>query len=158
MTFCKWIKFQTRIAACLYCFVAIGLANAQSASISRVSDQKKSNLSTNAEPVIKDKKLIREECNGLTREGVTALCKNDFPLAISKFEHAIRLNPNAQMARTNLAIAYNNYGLVTKDNAEALKYFRQSYALNPNNENVRKNIERVSALVESDKKSSAAHH
>jgi len=47
----------------------------------------------------------------LNNDGVIALKSGDYPLALQKFKAALKLDPNYQMARDNMAITHNNYGL-----------------------------------------------
>jgi tetratricopeptide (TPR) repeat protein len=70
----------------------------------------------------------------LNNQAVRALNAGDFQLAISKLEEAVRLSPNYKMGRSNLAIAYNNYGLKFAGQPnEAIKYFHKAVLLDPNN-------------------------
>jgi TonB family protein len=73
----------------------------------------------------------RDAVISLNNDGVKDLNKNDCQAAIEKFEAAIKLDPDYQMARDNLAIAHSNYGLQLKDNPdEALKQFHMALYLN----------------------------
>jgi tetratricopeptide (TPR) repeat protein len=70
----------------------------------------------------------------LNDAGVEALKVNNYPLAFEKFREALKLDPDYQLARNNLAIAYNNYGLKLHDNPkEALKQFHEALYLNHTN-------------------------
>jgi tetratricopeptide (TPR) repeat protein len=80
----------------------------------------------------------------LNNDGVKDLNKNDCQAAIEKFEAAIKLDPDYQMARDNLAIAHNNYGLQLNDNPhEALKQFHMALYLNIANPTTLKNVDGV---------------
>ncbi|MBS2009575.1 MAG: tetratricopeptide repeat protein [Cyanobacteria bacterium SZAS TMP-1] len=69
----------------------------------------------------------------LNNDGVKALNAQNYQLAIQKLEQALQLNPNYERAKTNLAVAYNNYGLVFQNNpTEAIKYFHKACLLDPN--------------------------
>lgn len=83
-----------------------------------------------------------EEAISLNNEGVTALKANDFQLAKEKFEAALRLQPNYELARVNLAMAYNNYALplVQSDAATALAVMQTASALDPSNASIKGNI------------------
>lgn len=62
------------------------------------------------------------QCNN---DGVNHLKKEEFDKAAAKFIEALTLAPSYSLARSNLGIAYNNWGLsvVKKDPRLALKYF-----------------------------------
>jgi len=78
----------------------------------------------------------------LNNEGVKLL--DDFKIqpAIAKFEEALRLAPYDQLAKENLAIAYNNWGLQLKDNPkEAIKQFHKAMLCDPNNLTTKTNLE-----------------
>lgn len=85
----------------------------------------------------------------LNNEGVRALSASNFKLAIDKFEAALKRDPTYKLARTNLAIAYNNYGLqVNKSSpAEALKYFHKALALDPSNTTTKSNVEGIIRIM-----------
>jgi len=80
----------------------------------------------------------------LNNEGVVALKNGHFQLAISKFKAALRIDPKYQLARDNIAIAYNNYGLTlaTKPK-EAIKQFHEALYLNRTNPITLTNVERI---------------
>jgi len=70
----------------------------------------------------------------LNNDGVKALQSQNYQLAIQKLEEALKLSPGYDRAKTNLAVAYNNYGLVFQNNpTEAIKYFHKACLLDPNN-------------------------
>lgn len=70
----------------------------------------------------------------LNNEAVQAINQKNYQLAIEKLEQAMKIDPNYKKARENLAIAYNNYGLVFQNNPpEAIKYFHRAAMLDPNN-------------------------
>ena len=78
----------------------------------------------------------------LNNEGVKALNASNYQLAIAKFEEALKQDPNYELARDNLAIAYNNYGLQLRGQPkEALKQFHKSRYLNPSNPTTSQDIE-----------------
>jgi len=71
---------------------------------------------------------------GLNNDAVKALGQQNYQLAIQKLEQALQLAPGYQTAKNNLAVAYNNYGLVFQNNPnEAIKYFHKACLLDPNN-------------------------
>jgi TonB family protein len=71
---------------------------------------------------------------GLNNEGVCALKCNNYPKAIKDFETTLSIDPGYEMARDNLRIAYNNYGLSLRHTpAAALHQFHEALWLNPGN-------------------------
>lgn len=84
----------------------------------------------------------------LNNEGVSAMTKGDFELAISKLEAARKADPHYELAVRNLAIAHNNYGLrLQKLPALALKHFHQAVFLEPTNGTSLSNMEQVIRLM-----------
>lgn len=85
----------------------------------------------------------------LNNEGVRALGTSSFKLAIEKFEAALKRDPTYQRARSNLAIAYNNYGLfVNKQSpAEALKYFHKALQLDNTNATTKANVDGIIRIM-----------
>lgn len=84
----------------------------------------------------------------LNNEGVKALNAGNYQLAIQKFEAAYKLDPTYQLARENLAIAYNNYGLQMQNNpGEAIKWFHKSLSLNPNNATTQGNLNTIVQML-----------
>ena len=70
----------------------------------------------------------------LNNAGVQALNAGDCQLAIEKLKDALHVYPSYQLARDNLSIAYNQYGLQIRETPrEALKQFHQSLYLAPDN-------------------------
>jgi len=68
----------------------------------------------------------------INNEGVKALNAGNIQLALQKFAQALKVDPNYQLARDNLAIAHNNYGLQLQNNPKAaIKEFHQALYLNP---------------------------
>lgn len=87
----------------------------------------------------------------LNNDGVRALNASNFQLAIQKFKEALKLDSSYEKARTNLAIAYNNYGLQLQSNPmQALAQFHESLAIDPNLETTRKNIDGIIRLMNRD--------
>jgi tetratricopeptide (TPR) repeat protein len=84
----------------------------------------------------------------LNNDGVKALNTGNFQQAIFKFEAALKLDPNYQMARDNLAIAHNNYGLQLRNNPkEALKQFHMALYLNRTNATTMQNVEGIIRMM-----------
>jgi tetratricopeptide (TPR) repeat protein len=84
----------------------------------------------------------------LNNEGVKALNAGNYQLAIQKFEAANKLDPTYTLAKENLAIAYNNYGLQLQNNpVEAIKWFHKSLALNANNPTTQGNLNTIVQML-----------
>jgi tetratricopeptide (TPR) repeat protein len=84
----------------------------------------------------------------LNNDGVKALNSGNTQLAIQKFQQALQLDPNYKLARDNLAIAHNNYGLQLRGNPkEALKEFHQALYLNPDNSTTLSNVEGIIRMM-----------
>ncbi len=81
----------------------------------------------------------------LNNEGVRALETSNFKLAMEKFEAALKLDPTYGKARSNLAIAYNNYALFVNKRSpdEALKYFHKALQLDSSNPTTKANIDGI---------------
>lgn len=87
----------------------------------------------------------------LNNAGVRALNQQNFKLAISKFEQALKIDSGYELARKNLAIAYNNYGLqLQKTPMQALKQFHRALALDPNNATTKANIDGIIKFLNRD--------
>ena len=78
---------------------------------------------------------ITPEARRLNREGVSHLEQKAWGKSFEKFKEAIRLSPNFQLARRNLAIAHNNYGLelASRDRnyIDSLREFHTSLFIDP---------------------------
>jgi tetratricopeptide (TPR) repeat protein len=91
-------------------------------------------------PAFADQAQVME----LNNIGVKATFNHDYPLAIQKLEEAVKLDPTYRLARENLGIAYNNYGLqlsALKKQHEALKQFHQALYLDPDNKTTKSNVD-----------------
>lgn len=78
---------------------------------------------------------------GLNNDAVRAINAQNYQGAIEKLEQALKLDPNYKAARGNLAIAYNNYGLVYQNNPpEAIKYFHKAAYWDPGNPTTAQNL------------------
>lgn len=84
----------------------------------------------------------------LVNLGVVSMNAGNYKTAISKLEEAIALAPDHSIARQNLAIAYNNYGLTLKDKpAEALKIYHKAVYLNPESVETVSNLEAIITML-----------
>ncbi len=80
----------------------------------------------------------------LNNRAVVAINDNNYEGAIKELEEALKIDPTYQQARTNLAIAYNNYGLQLKNKPEeAIKIFHKAYALDPSNDKTKVNLDTI---------------
>lgn len=90
----------------------------------------------------------------LNNEGVMALNKSNYKLAIQKFLDALKLDPYYQLAKDNLAITHNNFGLSLRNNPQAaLVEFHEALWLGPNNQTTLQNIEGIIRKMGKDPKS-----
>ncbi len=84
----------------------------------------------------------------LNNDGVHALNSGNVQLAMQKFEQALKLDPSYQLARDNLAISHNNYGLQLKNNPKAaIKEFHQAIYLNPTNSTTQSNLAGIISMM-----------
>ncbi|MBZ0185290.1 MAG: tetratricopeptide repeat protein, partial [Candidatus Obscuribacterales bacterium] len=87
----------------------------------------------------------------LNNDGVRALNASNFQLAIQKFQEALKLDSTYQRAKTNLGIAYNNYGLQLQSNPmKALEQFHKSLELAPDLDTTKKNIDGIIRMMNRD--------
>lgn len=70
-------------------------------------------------------------------DGVRLLKVNNFTGATDKFMEALKIDPSYKLARDNLAIAYNNQGIHSKDQHEALRYFHMAMLIGQDEETTR---------------------
>ena len=92
----------------------------------------------------------------LNNEAVKALNASNFPLAIKNFEAALKIDPHYELARKNLAIAHNNYGLqIRSDTKKALSEFHKALFLDPSNATTLQNVNGIIVMMGKDPKSFA---
>lgn len=104
-------------------------------------------------PLIDDEDSLKaRRAIEINNEGVTALNDNEFSEAIRKFEAALEEDPDLKVAKKNLAIARNNYGLqmVRQNPEKALQEFHHAYHLSPNNRTTRDNLNGVIQMMGKD--------
>ena len=84
----------------------------------------------------------------LNNDGVKALNSSNFQLAITKFEAALKIDPSYTLARQNLAIAHNNYGLQLRNQPkEALKQFHMALYLDRSNATTWQNVNGIIGML-----------
>lgn len=84
----------------------------------------------------------------LNNDGVKALNAGNYQLAIQKFQEALKLDGSYVLAKDNLAIAFNNYGLMLQNNPkEAIKQFHQALILSPTNPTTLANLEAIIGMM-----------
>lgn len=87
----------------------------------------------------------------LNNAGVRALNQQNFTEAIRQFEAALKLDSSYELARKNLAIAYNNYGLqLQKNPMQALKQFHKALVLDPSNQTTQQNVSGIIRFLNRD--------
>ncbi len=84
----------------------------------------------------------RDDVVRLNNDGVNALKTNNYMLAIQKFEAALKIDSTYKLARENLAIAYNNYGIAQQSNPNsAIVQFHKSLFWSPDNPTAVQNLD-----------------
>jgi len=84
----------------------------------------------------------------LNNDGVKALNSSNFQFAITKFEAALKIDPSYTLARQNLAIAHNNYGLQLRNQPkEALKQFHMALYLDRSNATTLQNVNGIIGML-----------
>lgn len=86
--------------------------------------------------------IAPERAMQLNNEAVSYLAHGKFVGAIHKLMEALKVYPNYSLAKNNLVIAFNNYGiLLAKHNPEqALRYFHKALYLDPFDNTARSNL------------------
>ncbi|MBX9688188.1 MAG: tetratricopeptide repeat protein [Candidatus Obscuribacterales bacterium] len=78
----------------------------------------------------------------LNNDGVNGLKANNYPLAVSKFLECLKLDPSYKLAKENMAICYNNWGISLQNNpAQAIEKFHKSLFYSPDNPTAVQNLE-----------------
>lgn len=87
----------------------------------------------------------------LNNQGVRFINSRDYPNAITCFKQALLADPEYKLARDNLAIAHNNFGLTLRNKPPAaLKQFLLAQFINPKNLTTALNVEGVIRLMGKD--------
>jgi tetratricopeptide (TPR) repeat protein len=77
----------------------------------------------------------------LNNQGVIELTAGHYAMAIKNFESALKLDRNYELARDNLAIAFNNEGLAERGHPkDALKLFHRAMLINEDSPTTRQNM------------------
>jgi tetratricopeptide (TPR) repeat protein len=93
-----------------------------------------------------DGKMAR--CINFNNQGVTALNQEQYELAITKFVESLKIDPQYQLARDNLATTYNNYGIkLCERPRDALKQFHLAFSIDPLDVNTIRNIEGIIRMM-----------
>jgi TonB family protein len=93
--------------------------------------------------------LLKEQALIMNNKGVRALQASDFGHAIEFLEESIKLDPGYSLAKKNIAVAYNNYGLATnkKDPHQALRLFRKALMVDTTNNVTRENFRAIIKII-----------
>jgi tetratricopeptide (TPR) repeat protein len=81
--------------------------------------------------------------HGYKSSGKTLLTDKDWELSINKLEAALKIDPSYQLARENLGIAHNNFGLILLQEGkriDGLKQLRLAAYLDPQNHPTQENL------------------
>lgn len=86
-------------------------------------------------------------------DGVHALHKSQFKESIGLFYKSLSLDPEYEVARENLSIAYSNYAFSKHETpSQALELLHKAVYIDPDNELTRKNLDCVLQLMGKDPK------
>jgi FOG: TPR repeat len=88
--------------------------------------------------------------NNLNNQAVIAINDSNYEFAVRKLEEALKIDPSYASAKSNLAIAYNNYALQLQGQSrteEALKILHRAYAIDPTNEKTKTNLEAIIQIM-----------
>ncbi|MBX9693790.1 MAG: TonB family protein [Cyanobacteria bacterium] len=97
---------------------------------------------------------LNDHLLALNNQAVIAINDSNYEAAIQKLEEALKVDPSYRTAQSNLAIAYNNYGLQLRERPkDAIKIFHKALALDPTNDKTRTNLDTMIAYLGKDAKS-----
>lgn len=88
--------------------------------------------------------------NNLNNQAVIAINDSNYEFAVRKLEEALKIDPTYASAKSNLAIAYNNYALQLQGQnrtEEALKILHRAYAIDPTNAKTKTNLEAIIQIM-----------
>lgn len=104
----------------------------------------------------KEEYSIRTKAIVLNNEGVNALNNANYDKATSKFEEAIKVDPKYPMARSNYAIALNNYAITYQSKPpKALQLFDRALYYDFDNVTTKYNTDEIIRLMSLDPKNPA---
>jgi hypothetical protein len=91
----------------------------------------------------------------LNNDGIKALNQGNTKAAKEKFEAALKEDPSYSLARANLGIAHNNYGLQlkTQDIEKAIGHFHTALFYSPKNVTAKDNLESAIRVIGKNPKS-----
>lgn len=88
--------------------------------------------------------------NNLNNQAVIAINDSNYEFAVRKLEEALKMDPTYASAKSNLAIAYNNYALQLQGQSrteEAMKILHRAFAIDPTNEKTKTNLEAIIQIM-----------
>lgn len=78
----------------------------------------------------------------LNNDGVNALKASNYPVAVQAFQACLKLDPTYKLAKENLAICFNNWGISLQNNPQqAIDKFHKSLFYSPDNATAVQNLE-----------------
>lgn len=90
----------------------------------------------------------------LNNEGVKALGRREFTVAINKFKSALATNPRYALARENLGVACNNYALALRRTPkEGIKFVHSALIVDSDNKATQENLDSFVQMLGKDPKS-----
>jgi TonB family protein len=94
--------------------------------------------------------LADESKRRLSNAGVREITKGNFDSAIEKLELSMKFDKDYPLGKSNLAIAYNNKGLLLrKQPLLAREYFQKALSIDPSNRTTQENIEGIDRVIKS---------
>lgn len=84
----------------------------------------------------------RDDVVRANNDGVTALKANNYPVAVENFLKCLKLDNTYKLAKENLAICYNNWGISLQNSpSQAIEKFHKSLFYSPDNPTAVQNLE-----------------
>jgi tetratricopeptide (TPR) repeat protein len=88
--------------------------------------------------------FAQESSHHLNNVGVKAINAENYPKAIDSLESALRVDPEYEIARFNLFLAFKNYGLKLENDPEkAMTMFHKALFFNPRDYDVIQNLDKA---------------